>query len=141
VVDSFVQLRTAAPQPNHQDTSVEIIDPDGHRPLSLNEASSIQSYPLTRAGFYQIRFANGKDALIGVNPDRRESDLEAIPDDVLRLWSGNSGTTTGQVTATPGQADNKPYSLWWYVMLLVLAVAVAESIVASHHLGTQREEA
>lgn len=141
VVDSFVQLRTSTPQPNHQDSSVEIIDPDGHRPLSLNEASSIQSYPLTRAGFYQIRFANGKDALIGVNPDRRESDLEAIPDDVLQLWSGNSGTTTGQVTATPGQADNKPYSLWWYVMLLVLAVAAAESIVASHHLGTQREEA
>jgi hypothetical protein len=60
---------------------------------------------------------------------------------VLQLWSGNSGTTTGQVTATPGQADNKPYSLWWYVMLLVLAAAIAESIVASHHLGTQREEA
>ena len=141
VVDSFVQVRTSAPQPNHQDTSVEIVDPDGHRALSLSEASSIQSYQLTRAGFYKIRFANGKDALIGVNPDRRESDLEALPDDVLQLWSGNSGTTTGQVTAAAGQADNKPHSLWWWVMLLVLVAAVAESIVASHHLGTQREEA
>jgi hypothetical protein len=45
------------------------------------------------------------------------------------------------VTATRGQADNRPYSLWWYVMMFALAAAVAESIVASYHLGTQREEA
>jgi hypothetical protein len=30
--------------------------------------------------------------------------------------------------------------LWWYFMLLVLAFAVAESVVASRYLGTQREE-
>jgi hypothetical protein len=141
VVDSFVQLRTSAPQPNHQGMGVEIINPDGHRALSLSEASSIQSYQLTRAGFYSIRFANGKDVLIGVNPDRQESDLETIPDDVLQLWSGNSGTTTGQVDAVPRQADNGSNGVWWYIMLLVLATAVAESIVASQHLGTQREEA
>jgi hypothetical protein len=56
---------------------VEIIGPDGHRALSLTEAASAQSFQLARAGFYQIRFANGRDALIGVNPDRRESDLAA----------------------------------------------------------------
>ena len=39
-----------------------------------------------------MRFANGRDALIAVNPDRRESDLEVIPDDVLKLWSGAAGT-------------------------------------------------
>ena len=33
------------------------------------------------------------------------------------------------------------HSVWWYVMLLVLVAAVAESIVASRYLGTQREEA
>jgi hypothetical protein len=39
------------------------------------------------------------------------------------------------------QEKNSPRSLWWYVMLLVLVAAVAESIVASRYLGTQREEA
>jgi hypothetical protein len=141
VVDSFVQLRSAIREPNHEETGVEVVDPDGRRPLSLSEAGSVQSYQLKRAGFYQIRFANGKDALIGANPDRRESDLEAIPDDVLQLWSGNSGAAPGELAAASGKADNRPYSLWWYVMMFALAAAVAESIVASYHLGTQREEA
>ncbi len=56
---------------------MEIIGPDGRRALSLTEAAAAQSFQLTRAGFYQIRFANGRNALIGVNPDRRESDLAA----------------------------------------------------------------
>jgi hypothetical protein len=36
--------------------------------------------------------------------------------------------------------NQTPQSFWWYVMLLVLAAAVAESAVASRYLGTQREE-
>ena len=76
LVDSYVPLRTATA--GNPSTGVEILDPDGHRALSLREAATAQSFQLTRAGFYQIRFANGKSALIGVNPDRRESNLEPI---------------------------------------------------------------
>ena len=85
VVDSFLELRTA----KEQAVGVEVVDPDGHRPLSLKEATSAQSYQLTRAGFYELRLANGRQDVIGVNPDRRESDLDVIPDDVLALWRGN----------------------------------------------------
>jgi hypothetical protein len=35
---------------------------------------------------------------------------------------------------------NQPYGLWWYVILLVLAAAIAESWVASQYLGIRREE-
>jgi hypothetical protein len=31
-------------------------------------------------------------------------------------------------------------SLWWYVMLLALVVAVAETALSSRYLGTQRED-
>jgi hypothetical protein len=31
-------------------------------------------------------------------------------------------------------------SLWWYAMVLVFAAAVAEPVLASRYLGTQREE-
>jgi hypothetical protein len=137
LVDSFVPLRTSATA--NPSAGVEIIDPDGRRALSLTEAAKAQSFQLTRAGFYRIRFANGRDALIGVNPDRRESNLEPIAKDMLALWGGHStspATTVGYV-----QGKNTPRSLWWYVMLLVLVAAVAESIVASRYLGTQREEA
>ena len=64
-----------------------------------------------------------------------------IPDDVLALWQGKGGESS-QVASAPNRAipAKMPQSFWWYVMLLVLAAAVAESVLASRYLGTQREE-
>jgi hypothetical protein len=141
LVDSFAQLRAAA-EPVGVVGNVEVIDPDGRRPLSLTEARTAQSIRLRRAGYYQIRFANGQDAVIGVNPDRRESDLQSIPDDVLALWSGSSGNGATQTAASaPVEENFRRASLWWWVMLLALAAAVAETALSSGYLGTQREEA
>jgi hypothetical protein len=132
-------LRTA--QPLGAVASIEVIDPDGRRPLSLSEARSVQSIRLARAGFYQIRFANGRDAVIGVNPDRRESDLQPLAQDVQQLWSGSSASAASQTVATAANTVKyRPISLWWYVMLLALLVALAETVLSSGYLGTQREE-
>jgi hypothetical protein len=136
VVDSFLELRTA----KEHSVSVEVTDPDGKRPLSLNEASTAENYQLSRAGFYELRLANGRKDMVGVNPDRRESDLSQISQDALSLWRGDSGRQTQQ-TASGGPAANPtaPYGIWWYVMVLVLAAAVAESFISGQYLGTQRE--
>jgi Aerotolerance regulator N-terminal/von Willebrand factor type A domain len=139
VVDSFVQLRSVTNEGN-QGATVEIVGPDGRRPLSLQEEATAQSFQLARAGFYQIRFANGRDALIAVNPDRRESDIALIPEDVLKLWSGSDMAATQGASATAAEERKSAYSLWWWVMLLILIAAMAESVVASRYLGTQREE-
>ncbi len=141
LVDSYIPLRSAAGRASGPSAGVEIVDPDGHRALSLSEAATAQSFQLSRAGFYQIRFANGRNALIGVNPDRRESDLERIPQDLLRLWGRSSTTPAPAAAAGLMQVKKSEHSIWWYVMLLVLMAAVAESILASRYLGTQREEA
>jgi Aerotolerance regulator N-terminal/von Willebrand factor type A domain len=141
LVDSYVPLRTAAARAGNPSVGVEIIGPDGRRALSLAEAASAQSFQLTRAGYYQIRFANGHTALIGVNPDRRESDLRPIANNLLQMWGKDSATSAPSATAGHVQQKYTPHSVWWYVMLLVLVAAVAESIVASRYLGTQREEA
>jgi hypothetical protein len=141
LVDSFVQLRSGG-EPVGEVANVEVIDPDGRRPLSLSEARTVQTFRLGRAGFYQIRFANGRDAVIGVNPDRRESDLEPIAPDVQQLWSGSKGDASIQTAASARTEDKyRPVSLWWYVMLLALVVALAETVVASGYMGTQREDA
>jgi hypothetical protein len=141
LVDSFVQLRSGA-EPVGQVASVEVIDPDGRRPLSLSEARTVQTFRLRRAGFYQIRSANGRDAVIGVNPDRRESDLEPIAPDVQQLWNGSKDEASKQTAEAAGtEAKYRPVSLWWYVMLLALVVALAETVVASGYMGTQREDA
>jgi hypothetical protein len=68
-----------------------------------------------------------------------------IPADVMALWRGNGGQSSqeaGSGQALPGPATPRktPQSFWWYVMLLVLGSAVAESVLASRYLGTQREE-
>ena len=79
--------------------------------------------------------------LIGVNPDRRESNLQPIADDVQRLWSGSAGTSASQTEAVSTQGEKyRPVSLWWYVMLLAFLTAIAETAFASRYMGTQREE-
>ena len=127
LVDSFVQLRSAG-EPVGAAASVEVIDPDGRRPLSLSEARTAQSFRLERAGFYQIRFANGRDAVIGVNPDRRESDLEPIarrrPATLERKFPAPDRR---RPRAVPAEATYQSISLWWYVMLLALLAALAET--------------
>jgi hypothetical protein len=136
-VDAYLELRNA----KERSQGVEITDPEGKRPLTLSEAASAQSFQLTEAGYYQIRLANGREDEVGVNPDPKESNLDVIPDDVLALWQGKGGQSSQVAQPAGAPPPNKtPQSLWWYVMLLVLGSAVAESVLASRYLGTQREE-
>jgi hypothetical protein len=137
LVDSFLELRNA----KEQAVSVEVVDPAGRRPLSLKEATSAQSFQLGSAGFYELHLANGRHDLVGVNADRRESDLDLIPADVLALWRGSSGAAQKQESADgQKQVTTQPYGLWWYIVLVLLVIALAESLVASQYLGTRREE-
>jgi len=136
-VDSFLELRSS----REQSVGVEVIDPDGRRPLSLKDATTAQTYQLTRAGFYELKLASGRQDVIGVNPDRRESNLEVIPEETLALWRGNSGTEAQQLTARgSAEEQTRPYSLWWYIMLLVLAAVAAESLLADQYLVVQQQE-
>jgi hypothetical protein len=137
VVDSFLELRSS----KEQSVGVEVIDPEGKRPLSLKESTSAQTYQLTRAGFYELQLANGRHDLVGVNPDRRESNLEVIPGDVLALWRGNSENGPQQAAAgASGEQRTQPYRFWWYIMILVFAAAIAESLLADRYLGGQQQE-
>lgn len=143
-VDSFVQLRASGATTGTA-ASAEVVDPEGKRPLSLAEARTVQGFRLDRAGFYQVRFANGKDAVTGVNPDRLESDLQPMPADVQALWSGSNASSSDDTKETVNAAGQgtkyRPVSLWWYVMLLALVVALAETALSSGYMGTQREDA
>jgi len=140
-VDAYFDLRSAGASTKSQAQPVEVTDPEGKRPLTLGQSATAQSVQLTEAGYYQIRLANGRQDEVAVNPDPRESNLDVIPSDVLNLWQGKS-SDAGQSASAPGRpaARKTPESLWWYVMLLVFASAIAESVIASRYLGTLREE-
>jgi Aerotolerance regulator N-terminal/von Willebrand factor type A domain len=136
LVDDLIALRTA----KEQAVGVEVIDPSGARPLSLQEAVSLQSYPLTRAGFYEVRLANGRRDLVAANSDRRESDLAPIPADVLALWRGSNPAAPATAAGISSSPTRMQRSLWWYAMLCVLVAALAESAIGSQYLATLRDE-
>jgi hypothetical protein len=89
--------------------------------------------PLSMAGFYDVKRPNGQHELIAVNADRHESDLDMISADTLALWQN---TAQGPVNAASGgEAERpKPLEFWWYLLIAVLALAIAESLLGNHHL-------
>ena len=138
---SFLELRTAQEQALQSTLGVEVVDPDGKRPLSLEDARVTESFRLTQAGFYQLRLANGRQDLVGVDPDRRESNLEPMPADVQALWTGGARPAATAVAAAPAQGtQTERRGLWWYLMIAGLAAALSESWTASRYLGTRHEE-
>ncbi len=135
-VGSYAELRDA----KETGAAVDVVDPKGDRVLSLEEATKAQNVQFTLAGFYDIRRPNGRNELVAVNADRHESDLSPIPQETLALWQ-NTASGTAEAAAGDVQAEQKPLSLWWYVMLLALALAVAESLLGNQHLSVDKEAA
>lgn len=138
-VDSFLTLRSA----KEQGVAVAVTDPQGQRPLSLEQATKAQTLALDEMGFYQLRLANGREQVVAVNPDRRESDLTVISPETLALWQGAPQTPAAPDTtpagATPAVPAKVPISLWWYVMLVMLVAALVESVVAARYLAVRRD--
>jgi hypothetical protein len=135
LVGSFEELRDS----KEKGSAVEVVDPTGGRVLSLQEATQAQNIQFTSAGFYEIHRPNRADELVAVNADRHESDLTPAPAETLALWQNTAqGSSEGGWVAA---AEQKPLSLWWYVMLVVLALAVAESLLGNLHLSVDKEAA
>jgi hypothetical protein len=95
-------------------SAVDVVDPKGDRVLSLDEATK--------------------------NADRHESDLTPAAQETLTLWQNTANGTSGSGGGTT-ETQHKPLSLWWYVMIAVLALAVAESLLGNQHLSVDKEAA
>ncbi len=135
MVDDFAELRDSKEKGN----AVDVVDPKGERALTLDEATKAQNIQFTMVGFYDIRRPNGRNDLVAVNADRRESDLTPATPDTLSLWQNTANGTAEAGGVAAG--DQKPLSLWWYVMLGVLALTVAESLLGNRHLSVDKEAA
>jgi hypothetical protein len=99
----------------------------------LAEATHSLSFDLELAGFYEVQRADGRRMLMAAHPDRRESDLRRVPGETLALWR-NTGSTAAEAASGTVEHQTHPWSLWRYVMVLVLVTAVVESVFASRYL-------
>jgi len=130
VVDSYVELRTA----DNKSAAAEVLDPDGKRLLSLDQATTAKNFAVEKEGFFELKTASGRHTLLAVHADRRESDLSVIPRETLDLWRA-TGSDQNVPGASGGESrDKKPWPLWPWLLLLLLMVAMAESLVADRHL-------
>jgi hypothetical protein len=137
-VDSNVELRTG----NNKGAAAEVLGPDGKRLLSLEEAATATNFQLSNEGFFELKTASGRHSLIAAHADRRESDLTVIPQETLDLWkaTGESDTSSGGALGGENQDDRRPWGLWPYVLLVLLGVALAESVVADRYLRPPADE-
>jgi hypothetical protein len=133
-VGSFGELRNSKEKGN----AVDVVDPKGERALSLEEATKAQNIQFTIAGFYDIRRPNGRNELVAVNADRHESELTPVTQDNLALWQ-NTAQGGSAASEGPTGEEQKPVSLWWYVMLAVFVLAAAESLLGNQHLSVDTE--
>jgi len=136
-VGSFAELRDS----KEKGTAVDVVDPKGERVLSLEEATKAQNIQFTIAGFYDIRRPNGRNELVAVNADRHESELTPVSQDNLTLWQNTAQGVSPDSGGAAGEEQQKPVSLWWYVMLAVFLLAVAESLLGNQHLSVDTEAA
>src|SRR5580704_2051874 len=130
-VDSYVELRTA----DSKSAAAEVLDPDGKRLLSLDEATTAKNFAVNKEGFFELKTASGRHTLLAAHADRRESDLQVIPQETLDLWRATGSDQTSPGASGQGnEHDKKPWPLWPWLLLLLLVVAMAESLVADRHL-------
>ncbi|MBZ5590678.1 MAG: BatA domain-containing protein [Acidobacteriia bacterium] len=136
-VGSYLDLRSGR-EPSG--SAIEVIDPGGARALTLAESTRATNIALNQEGFYEVRRPNRHNELVAVNPDRRESDFYVIPPETLALWQ-NTGQGSRAQPAGGTEQERKPLDFWWYVMMVVLVLAVAESLVGNQHLTVDKEAA
>lgn len=127
VVDSFVDLKGGG----------EIIAPDGKRALSLTEAAKTPAFRLSREGFWEVRRPNGRHELIAAHADRRESELAVVPKDTLTLWQS---TGKPETTGGPTESNERPFGIWWYVLVVLAGAAVVESLLAGKYLKPEQAQ-
>jgi hypothetical protein len=136
-VDAYVELRTADSK-----GAAEVLGPDGNRLLSLEEAATAKNFAARSEGFFELKAANGRHSLLAVHADRRESDLALMPKETQDLWkaTGQSDQSSQDASTLGDQGDKRPWGLWPILLLLLLGIAVAESVVADRYLRPPSED-
>ena len=95
-------------------------------------------------GYYTYRVAtgDGPEGVFATNPDARESDLAEIADDKLRRdVDARECHVAGSLAALVGRFEETAHrELWQYFLMLCLAMAVVEPLIANWMRPEKRRE-
>ncbi len=115
--------------------SGQVVDPEGRTILSLADTLRAQEVRLRQLGFYQV-YTPGKETLVAVNADPRESDLEPITAEQISRWQQAAVVAPQEaVSAEQTQVTPPPIELWRYLLMLLALVVVAESLLGNRYLN------
>ena len=120
-------------------TSLQLFDADGQRVLSLNETVGMTGgvVQVSRPGVYTVR-TPGRETLMAVNTDPRESDLRPMAGELLARWQDAANRTqrsqasedaSQALPASVEQVTGVPLAPW--LLTFAIALLVAESVAAN----------
>lgn len=112
----------------------QIFDPEGESVLGFGGAGT--DVLLDKVGFYEL-VGGGRNELVAVNFDARESNLEPAAEATLVRWQ-DLGRTPDNIEGggTIREEVLVPFGYW--LLLLILAVAIVESGLGNWHLRVRR---
>jgi len=111
----------------------QIFDPDGDSALALGGSDVV----LDKIGFYEL-VGGGREELVAVNFDNRESNLEPAAADALSRWQdlGRAAETQGTTAGVVRERIQVPIGYW--LLLVAVLVTVMESGLGNWHLRIRR---
>jgi hypothetical protein len=119
-------------------SGAQVFDPSGRRVLALGDTAGITRLLAEQVGFYEVR-GGGRSDWIAVNVDPRESDLARMPPASLERWLKlqtplqASGESAAEASAAPSMK-----SIWPWLLLVAVTLALVEALVANSHLHVRR---
>lgn len=119
--------------------SGQVVDPTGSTVLQLADTRRAQDVRLDQTGFYEV-YTPGREALVAVNADPRESDLATMTPEALARWRAAVARPEQAATATDAAAlAAPPMELWWGLLILLALVVLAESLLGNRYLGLRAD--
>ena len=118
--------------------SGQVVDPTGRTVLELADTRRAQDVRLDQTGFYEV-YTPGREALVAVNADPRESDLAAMTPEALARWRGAVARPEQVATTGTAALQAPPMELWWGLLIVLALVVLAESLLGNRYLGLRAD--
>ena len=117
----------------------QLVNSDGNSLRDLSDLTRRGSFTFTEPGVYTVRSAAG-NSYLSVNTDPRESELGSLELSQIERWRAlGSGDNTNNAAAVEVDSPvSTRQSLWYWILLCLLAVALIESLCSHRHLWVKR---